>query len=200
MKRYFASLLLFALFGFALSGCSSDAGSKNFPSDSVNTETVNKTNTETKPKESGYPLLSEKVAQATLSHLDGSTSTVADLKGKVVLLNMWATWCGPCRSEMPTLVRLQEEIGQDDLEIIGLNVDDESVELIKPFAEEMKLNYTLVWPTPATQGDLMKISKFSGIPQSFIIDRDGYLRGVFRGANPADVRKMDKLVRAIVAE
>ena len=86
------------------------------------------------------------------------------------------------------------------LEVIGLNTDDETVEDINKFAADMKLNYTLVWSDTSMQAALLKISKFGGIPQSFIIDRDGNLRGVFRGANPADVKKMEDLVGMIVAE
>jgi peroxiredoxin len=101
---------------------------------------------------------------------------------------------------MPTLVKLQEENRDKGLEVIGLNTDDETVEQINTFASDMKLNYTLVWADTAMQSALLKISKFDGIPQSFIVDRNGNLRGVFRGANPADVKKMAELVEMIVNE
>jgi thiol-disulfide isomerase/thioredoxin len=148
---------------------------------------------------SQYPPLASAVAQSDLKNLDGTTFKVADKKGKVVLLNLWATWCGPCRSEMPALVRMQNEHRADGLEIIGVNTDDETVEKIDSFAAEMGLNYTLVWGDTKMQNALLNISKFPGIPQSFLVDRDGNLRGVFRGANAADVKKMEQLVALVVA-
>src|SRR5688500_11301855 len=151
-------------------------------------------------KKSDYPPIATAVAQADVKNLDGTTFKIADKKGKVLLLNMWATWCGPCRAEMPTLVKMQDEHRARDFEVIGLNTDDETVEQINEFATNMKLNYTLVWADTGLQNALLKISKFGGIPQSFIIDRDGNLRGVFRGANPADIKKMEELVGMIVAE
>ncbi len=151
-------------------------------------------------KKTDYPPVATAVAQSDLKNLDGTTFKVADKKGKVLLLNMWATWCGPCRAEMPTLVKMQDAHRDKDFEVIGLNTDDETVEAINKFASQMKLNYTLVWADTAIQAALLNISKFNGIPQSFIVDRDGNLRGVFRGANPADIKKMEELVDMIVNE
>jgi len=153
------------------------------------------------PKKSEYPPLASAVAQADMKNLDGSTFKVTDRKGKVLLLNMWATWCGPCRGEMPSLVKMQDEHRDKGFEIIGLNTDDgDTKEMIDEFAVEMKLNYTLVWADTAMQNGLLKISNFNGIPQSFIIDRDGNLRGVFRGGGRPEVKKMEELVAKIVAE
>lgn len=150
-------------------------------------------------KKSEYPPLAEKAAQAEMRHLDGSVSRVADRRGKVLLLNMWATWCGPCRAEMPHLVKMQDEHRDKGFEIVGLNTDDgDTKEMVEKFAADLKLNYTLVWANTEMQNALLKISNFGGIPQSFVIDRDGNLRGVFRGANPADIKKMEELVANIV--
>jgi peroxiredoxin len=101
---------------------------------------------------------------------------------------------------MPTLVKMQDQYRDKDLEIIGVNTDDEKVEDINKFAADMKLNYRLVWSDTQLQAELLKISKFGGIPQSFLIDRDGHLRGVFKGANPSDVQKMEELVGSVVME
>ena len=157
-------------------------------------------NAEPGKKKSDYPPIATAVAQADIKNLDGTTFKVADKKGKVILLNMWATWCGPCRAEMPALVRMQNEHRESGLEVIGLNTDDETVEQINEFAGEMKLNYTLTWADTQLQAALLNISKFGGIPQSFIIDREGNLRGVFKGANPADIKKMEELVGLVVNE
>ncbi|MEQ1763835.1 MAG: TlpA disulfide reductase family protein [Pyrinomonadaceae bacterium] len=202
MKKILSSFALFVVLAVvfsSLTGC----GGSNGVSD-VSTGTSGNAAAENKPdttKKSVYPPLASTVAQADMKNLDGSTSKVADRKGKVLLLNMWATWCGPCRGEMPALVKMQDEHRDNGFEIIGLNTDDgDSKEMIDGFAQEMKLNYTLVWADTAMQNGLLKISNFNGIPQSFVVDRDGNLRGVFRGGGKSEVKKMEELVAKVVAE
>lgn len=202
--RNFASLLLLAIFVFGLSSCSSTVTSEKGPG---NPAAANNSNSpanadaeQAKKNNPNYRPIEKAIDEGELKLLDGSTTRVVDKRGKVVLLNMWATWCGPCRAEMPTLVHMQDKHRDRGLEVIGLNTDDETVEQINEFAGKMKLNYTLAWANTEYQANLVKISKFGGIPQSFIIDRDGNLRGVFRGASPADVKKMDELVELIINE
>ncbi|HEV8592465.1 MAG TPA: TlpA disulfide reductase family protein [Pyrinomonadaceae bacterium] len=203
MKVFFTNLAVFVLLAFIFSGLSACTNTPNPQKGSADEQPVAESKPVGEPapaKKSEYPPLVSTVANADLKNLDGTTFKPTDKKGKVIVLNMWATWCGPCRSEMPTLVRIQETHGKDKLEIIGLDVDDESVDDINKFAEDMHLNYTLAWADSATYAALLKISGFGGIPQSFIVDRDGNLRGVFRGANPSDVKKLEELVGKIVAE
>jgi len=198
MKNYLHKILIFSLLTVlvsSLAGCSSPP-TGNSPS--VNSVA---SNSEPQKKNSEFPPIAEKVAQAQMKNLDGTTSKVADMKGKVLLLNMWATWCGPCRGEMPALVKMQDEHREKGFEIIGLNTDDgDTKEMIDKFAAEMKLNYKLVWAPTEMQAALLKISNFGGIPQSFIVDRDGKLRGVFRGGGANEVKKMEELVAQIVNE
>lgn len=198
MKNYLDKILIFSLLTVlvsSLAGCSSPP-TGNSPS--VNSVA---SNSEPQKKNSEFPPIAEKVAQAQMKNLDGTTSKVADMKGKVLLLNMWATWCGPCRGEMPALVKMQDEHREKGFEIIGLNTDDgDTKEMIDKFAAEMKLNYKLVWAPTEMQSALLKISNFGGIPQSFIVDRDGKLRGVFRGGGANEVKKMEELVAQIVNE
>lgn len=156
--------------------------------------------TDAPKKSSEYPPVNSAVANADIKQLDGSTFKVADKKGKVLLLNMWATWCGPCRSEMPELVKLQDQYRGQGFEIIGLNTDDEPAAAISEFSAQMKLNYNLVWADNKLQTELLKISKFGGIPQSFLIDRDGNLRGVFTSANPETIAKLKEIVGKLMAE
>lgn len=204
MRSTFIKPALFVVLTAAIvfiTSCSGTVTSQKGPVDGNGQPVANVApNAETEKKKSDYPPIASAVAQADVKNLDGTTFKVADKKGKVLLLNMWATWCGPCRAEMPTLVKMQDEHRARDFEVIGLNTDDETVEQINEFASNMKLNYTLVWADTGMQSALLKISKFGGIPQSFIIDRDGNLRGVFRGANPADIKKMEELVAMVVAE
>jgi len=202
MRSIFQNLFLFVIFASAISSltnCSGTQQAANGTAEVSPQPAATAAAVEAK-KKTDYPPIAAAVAEADIKNLDGSTWKVADKKGKVLLLNMWATWCGPCRSEMPTLVKLQETYRDKGFEVIGLNTDDETVDDINKFSEDMKLNYALVWADTGLQNSLLKISKFGGIPQSFIVDREGNLRGVFRGANPADVKKMSELVELIVNE
>lgn len=181
----------------SLAGCTGTSATQNRPSDDASTAAVANRN---EAKNTASAPISEKLAQGEFKNLDGSTFNIAERHGKVLLVNMWATWCGPCRGEMPELVRMQEEHRGQGFEVIGLNVDDESVEAINDFAQEMKLNYTLAWADMDLQVEFLKMSGFDGIPQSFIIDRDGRLRAIFKGAAPGDVKKMGEIVSQIVSE
>ena len=203
MKNLISKAFIFVSFAMlfsALTGCGGGQTNSN-TSTTGNTSTANIDSASTTKKNSEFPPLAEKAANAEMKNLDGSTSKVADFKGKVLLLNMWATWCGPCRAEMPALVKMQDEHRDKGFEIIGLNTDDgDTKEMIDKFAEEMNLNYKLVWAPTDQQAALLKISNFDGIPQSFVIDRDGKLRGVFRGGGKAEIQKMEELVAKVVSE
>ena len=100
--------------------------------------------------------------------LDGRELSTASLRGKVVIINFWATWCGPCRAEIPDLVALQEKY-RDRLQVIGISQDEAPPEVVKRFAAQHHINYPVVMMTP----ELEKL--FPGIgalPTSFIVDRE----------------------------
>jgi thiol-disulfide isomerase/thioredoxin len=103
-----------------------------------------------------------------LTALDGKPVTLAALQGKVVLLNFWATWCGPCRAEIPDLVALQERYN-GRLQILGLNVDDEEAD-IKQYVQETGINY----PVAMTSNDVrIQFGGIPALPTSFILDTEG---------------------------
>jgi thiol-disulfide isomerase/thioredoxin len=191
---------LFSTFIFLCLAISIWSSCSKGPTEQANSTASEPANEAHSSRSSEYPALPSAVAQADLKNLDGSTFKVTDKKGKVVLLNMWATWCGPCRGEMPSLIALQDKHRDKGFEILGLDTDDEKVEDINRFAEDMKLNYTLVWADSETQNALVNISKFGGIPQSFLVDRDGHLRGVFKGGGKSEVQKLSDLVDSVVNE
>src|SRR5438874_1949234 len=80
----------------------------------------------------------------SLESLDGGTMRLSDLRGKAVLLNFWATWCGPCKIEMPWFVEMQKQYRPQGLQIIGVALDDSGKEAIQKFAKEMGVNYTIL--------------------------------------------------------
>ncbi len=180
-----AYLAIFTLAFSALTGCGGSA--ESIPANSSGTAAS-----------SEYPPFNSEAANAEMRHLDGSTSTVAQRKGKVVLVNMWATWCGPCREEMPELIKMQNEHGPKGFEVVGLNVDDEPEDMVRDFVAEMNLNYTITWGNEDMIMSMMRLSRSEAIPQSFLIDREGNLRGVFRGAAPREIAKMKENVAKVV--
>lgn len=154
--------------------------------------------TDKKPS-SDYPPAPKAIMENQIKRLDGTMYTLNDKKGKVVLINLWATWCGPCIGEMPHLNEMQEKFASQGFEIIGLNTDDESKTDIDAFAEKQKLNYELGWADGKLMTEFVKISRLQGIPQSILINRDGQLTGVFTGGSKKTIDKMKETVEKIVA-
>ena len=108
----------------------------------------------------------------TVTDLDGRTLSSSDWKGKVVLVNFWATWCPPCLAEIPDLIALQNKY-RDRLVVIGISEDEISPEVVKRFATERKINY----PIAMTSAELQ--TRFTGItalPTTFVLDPDGQIR------------------------
>ena len=106
----------------------------------------------------------------TLKDMNGTDVKLASFKGKVILLNFWATWCGPCKAEIPSLVELQQQYG-DDLVLLGFSVDD-PVEKMRPYAAQYKINYPLL--VGNGREDVQEaFGPLFGIPVSVIIGRDG---------------------------
>jgi thiol-disulfide isomerase/thioredoxin len=106
----------------------------------------------------------------SLESLDGKTVRLSDLRGKAVLLNFWATWCGPCKIEMPWFVDLQKQYGSQGLQIVGVAMDDASKEDIAKFAKDMGVNYPILIGKEAV-GD--QYGGVPALPESFLISRDG---------------------------
>ncbi|MGI8638861.1 MAG: TlpA disulfide reductase family protein [Pyrinomonadaceae bacterium] len=201
MKNIFKIAVLFIALTVAFSSftaCTKTATTQQGAVDETTSPASDKNTDEA--KKSDYPPAPVGVSQAEIKNLDGSTFKIEEKKGKVVLLNLWATWCGPCRAEMPELIALQDKYRDKDFEVIGLNTDDESVEEIKDFAAKMKLNYTLAWADGKLRNELLRISKYNGIPQSYMIDREGKLRGVFTGGGAKVINQLKETAEKVINE
>jgi len=108
-----------------------------------------------------------------LKGLSGRTARLSDYKGKVVLINLWATWCAPCRMELPELVRLQKKYGGRGLQIVGVTYpDDERTEVLR-MSRKLKLNYPVLFGTNKL---LEEYQIGEVLPATVIVDRDGKIR------------------------
>ena len=115
-------------------------------------------------------------------NLHARSLSLADFRGKVVLLNIWATWCKPCRREMPTLDNLQAELGGSDFEVVALSVDRRGWSVVREFYEELGLWQLGVYADPS--GTVRGTLNVLGIPFTFLIDRQG--REIGRLIGPAE--------------
>jgi len=117
----------------------------------------------------------------TIKDMNGVDVKLSSFKGKVILLNFWATWCGPCKAEIPSLVELQKQYAKD-LVVLGMSVDD-TVDKLKPYVAQYKINYPVL--VGLGRDDVQEaFGPLWGIPVSFIIGRDGKLCKKHMGIAP----------------
>jgi len=128
----------------------------------------------------------------TLPQFDGGQLRLSSYRGKVVLLDFWATWCVPCREETPHFVEMQQKYGDRGLQIIGVSMDD-SPEPVRPFYQQFHINYPVVMGT-ADVG--WAYGGVLGLPIAFVIDREGRIYSKHMGATGPAV--FDKDVRALL--
>lgn len=133
-------------------------------------------------------------ADFTLTALDGTTVQLSDYRGKRVLLNFWATWCPPCKAEMPHLEKFWQEAQQQGIVVLGINLTDteRSVDHVASFVTERDLTVPVVLDQGGYVRDLYRVRAY---PTSFIVDSNGVIRGVYQGA--IDYETMRKAVYAV---
>lgn len=119
-----------------------------------------------------------KAPQLEVTDINGRTVRLSDYKGKVVLINFWATWCPPCRAEMPDLVRLQREHGKEGLQIIGITYPPERRARVRRFARSLKVNYPIILGTREMKA---RFSSDETLPLTVVINRDGKVSDIISG-------------------
>ena len=126
----------------------------------------------------------QKAANFILPDLDGNLIRFSDLKGKVIILDFWATWCPPCRDELPHFKSLYQQYQGQGLEIVGIALDQGGVRVVKPFIEDNEITYTILI---SNQEVTEAYGGIRGIPTTFIIDRQGRIIEKYVGYRDKEV-------------
>lgn len=140
----------------------------------------------------------------SLPALDRGDLELSDLRDQVVLINIWATWCPPCRWEMPSMQRLYESIDSDDFEILAISIDAEEGSLsgdghrggnVRAFVDEYGLTFPILHDP---SGRIQRTYRTMGVPESFLVGRDGVIREKWPGALEWDTPEMEALIRRLL--
>lgn len=141
-------------------------------------------------KEDNKKPLSGRAPNFALEAVNGGTLRLEDLRGKVVLLNFFATWCLPCRQEIPDFVRLYENFKHKGFEIVGIGLDMEGAAVLRPFLRHFRVSYPVLLGTREVVVDYGGIR---GIPTTFLIDKNGIIAERFVGLRPPRVLEQSVL-------
>lgn len=138
----------------------------------------------TLPEGAGPPRIGQPAREYVAATLQGDTVSLESLRGQVVLLNLWATWCAPCRMETPYLQSVFDEYEDQGFQIVGISMDTgDAADAIAMFVEEYEVGYTILHD-PQMRG--MELYQVLGLPATFLIDREGVLRWMRYGPIPED--------------
>ena len=133
----------------------------------------------------------------TLQDLAGKPHTLSDLKGQVVLVNIWATWCGPCKREIPSLVRLYQSRREKGLEILAVSVDRTSPDRVASFADRYQMNFPVLLNP---RGDVANNYWARSIPSTFLVDKKGVIRWKVIGTREWDDAQALARIDPLLAE
>jgi thiol-disulfide isomerase/thioredoxin len=136
------------------------------------------------------------VPEVKFADAQGNPLTLADLQGKVVLLNLWATWCGPCREEMPSLDKLQAQLGGAEFEVVALSIDQAGPEVVQRFYDEVGVENLALYIDTSAQAAVTLDAL--GIPTTLVLDRQGRELGRKAGIAAWDSPEMVKFLREVI--
>jgi thiol-disulfide isomerase/thioredoxin len=132
--------------------------------------------------------------QFSLANLEGKQVGLKDFTNKVIVVDFWATWCGPCREEIPHLNKLYEDYRGKGFEIVGISMDTDDPDSIKKFARDLRMEYTVVIGNDSVAQDFGGVM---GLPTKFIIDRKGNIVKKFTGYNPSIIQEIEETIRQL---
>jgi thiol-disulfide isomerase/thioredoxin len=166
---------------FSSSNCSPTDDTANAPRADANAN--DNTRTRNTPNANPTPVaLPDDIKNTELRALDGTGFKLADYQGKVLVLNLWASWCNPCREEIPQIVKFYDEYHGRGVEVLGLTMEDErgnTPEAVKESVQDLKINYRVAWAEEQLYARFL--APGFEIPQTYIIDREGRIRRKIRG-------------------
>jgi len=137
-----------------------------------------------------------KAPNFTLKSYAGSNQKLSEFRGKVILLNFWASWCGPCRQEMPLLNSLHKKYKKLGFTVIGINVE-EDLRKAKQVVKDVGIKFPVLFDTENKVSDLYDVS---AMPSTVIIDRSGNMRYLHKGYKPGDMKTYKKWVKKLIRE
>lgn len=137
-----------------------------------------------------------KAPNFTLKSNTGKNIKLSELRGQVVLLNFWASWCGPCRQEMPLLEKLQQRYNALGFTVLGVNVEEDPSKA-RTLLKDISVTFPILFDT---QNTVSKQYKVSAMPSTVMIDRDGNMRYLHKGYKPGDEGQYKKWVKQLIKE
>lgn len=181
----FTVVVLSLLAAFGISSCSSGDEPHSSPPAVSRDGSAGTKNPPVRSAPPAVITLPTSVVDAEMRAVTGAPIKLSSYAGKVLLVNLWATWCGPCRLEVPELVKLHKEFRPQGVEIVGLSTEnpDASADDVREFVHDYKVDYRVGWVTPEVAITLMQGR--DAIPQSFVISRSGRVVKRFVGFNPS---------------
>jgi thiol-disulfide isomerase/thioredoxin len=138
--------------------------------------------------------LSQPAPQFSLSNLEGKQVGLTDFANKIIVVDFWATWCGPCREEIPQLNKLYEDYRGKGFEIVGISMDTDDPASIKQFTKDLRMEYTVVIGNDNVAQDFGGVM---GLPTKFIIDRKGNIIKKFTGYSPSVIREIEETIKQL---
>jgi peroxiredoxin len=140
--------------------------------------------------------LQGKAPDFTLKSSSGKNIKLSEYRGQVILLNFWASWCGPCRQEMPLLNQIQNRYSKLGFTVLGVNVEEDSRQA-KTMLREIPVDFPILFDTT---NKVSKLYNVSAMPSTVLIDRDGNLRYLHKGYKPGDEAKYKQWIKKLVRE
>lgn len=132
----------------------------------------------------------------TLKSRSGKNVRLSDLRGQVVMLNFWASWCGPCRQEMPLLEEMSKKYERLGFTLLGVNVDEDSSKAEK-LLEKIPVSFPVLYDNTSSVSELLNVD---AMPTTYLIDRDGNLRFHHKGYKPGYEKSYEKQIKQLVRE
>ena len=142
------------------------------------------------------PTSGEQSPDFTLKSRDGGNIKLSEQRGNIVLVNFWASWCGPCREELPAFEELYQEYQDMGVEILAVNVDDEA-EKANVLLQDIEVSFPVLFDTA---GDVSKLYDVNAMPTTVLVDRDGNVRLLHPGYRKGDEKKYEKAIKMLMRE